>query len=182
QGLEFIPDLEFVAFDEGDRVLDRHFHLAALLAARGGRGGHPHRAGAGRHVHPGTGGQHGEQQQQRERFAHRGSFPVQASRRVCRRRDEWSGWWLVVGGWWPQCRPPPTNNPQPPTVFDYSATGAPSGSITRTSPSPSARPGASVWARSPTTTQVRASGCRVLAASATWAGVMASTSAMRRTT
>src|SRR5690606_36448151 len=35
QGLQLVAHLELVALDEGDRVLDRHFHLAALLAAGG---------------------------------------------------------------------------------------------------------------------------------------------------
>ncbi len=70
---------------------------------------------------------------------------------------------------------------QRPDAYFFS-TGLPSASITVTSPRFKARIGASVCFRSPTTTQVNFDGSRVLAASATCAGVIASISALRLNT
>ncbi|KAG1165780.1 hypothetical protein G6F62_015806 [Rhizopus arrhizus] len=64
----------------------------------------------------------------------------------------------------------------------YFLTGLPSASITVTSPRFSARTAASVCLRSPTTTQVSACGLISAAACCTCAGVIASISALRRST
>src|SRR5690606_9034679 len=70
QGLKLVAHLEGVALDEGDRVLDRDLDLAPLLAAARGSADHLHRAGTGRHVDPGAGGQE-QGQRNDQQHAHR---------------------------------------------------------------------------------------------------------------
>src|SRR5690606_38239930 len=164
QRFQLVAHPQRVAVVEGDALLHRNLDLAALLAAGRRPGDHAHRAGPGRHVHPGaTGGE----QEGGSGNRHQAHGQVSISVAV--------GAAMAASCWKARCHGSSHN------ASSY-LTGLPSASITVTLPRPMSRIGCSIFDRSPTTTQVIAPGASVAAAAFTCAGVSARTCALRCST